>query len=183
MSSDIEGPARPEFTHSQVVGSGEVAGSAVTPDLWDGRRPRPAKRPDEIPTRVDMQWWSDAEMAISKAMAAVEKEGASPALTEAVALLAKAQSCVADHIEGVTAPDAAEVDAVARVIYECCPDEDTGEYVDGLCVSSGGMISWERAKRLDAEFAGTNSRPQITGLSLRMARAAIAALDAFRGRK
>lgn len=63
--------------------------------------PRPKLRPDGVPTRIDLYWYSAAEKAIYTAMGAVEKTGASPALTEAVALLAKAQARVADHIEAV----------------------------------------------------------------------------------
>jgi len=62
---------------------------------------RPEKRPDGIPTRSDQQWMTQAEMAISGAMAAVEKAGASEALTDAVTLLSKARDRVADHVEGV----------------------------------------------------------------------------------
>ena len=70
-------------------------------DAWkkDGGL-RPAKRPDGIPTRCDVQWATDAERAIMDAMALVEKCGASAALTDAVMLLSKAQDRVADHIEG-----------------------------------------------------------------------------------
>lgn len=64
--------------------------------------PRPAKRPDGWPTRADVQWFSDAELAIYKAMEAVEKAGGSGALTDAITLLSKARSRVADHVEGHT---------------------------------------------------------------------------------
>ena len=60
---------------------------------------RPYKRPDGIPTRADMTYWTPAEHAIAKAMEAVEAAGASPALTDAVTLLGKARDRVADHIE------------------------------------------------------------------------------------
>jgi hypothetical protein len=61
---------------------------------------RPAKRPDDVPTRIDVNWWTRAEDAISKAQVAVEHTGASPALTDAVILLQKARERVADHVEG-----------------------------------------------------------------------------------
>lgn len=61
--------------------------------------PRPLARPDGIPTRIDMSWMTDAERAIMDAVQAVEKAGASPALTEAVTLLTKARDRVADHVE------------------------------------------------------------------------------------
>jgi hypothetical protein len=62
--------------------------------------PRPANRPDGIPTRADMLWRTSAESAIAAAMAEVEKAGASLALTQAVALLGQARDRVADHVEG-----------------------------------------------------------------------------------
>lgn len=64
------------------------------------RKARPHLRPDGIPTRCDRRLMSAAERAILRAMAAVEKAGASPALTEAVDLLAWARNRVADHVEG-----------------------------------------------------------------------------------
>jgi hypothetical protein len=69
-------------------------------DAWkrDGGA-RPATRPDGIATRIDCQWHTEAELAISKAMEAVEEAGGSPALTDAVTLLAKARDRVADHVE------------------------------------------------------------------------------------
>lgn len=71
-------------------------------DAWrktGGRRP--VNRPDGIPTRADLQWYTDAERAIATAMAAVETTGASAALTDAITLLSQAKERVADHIEGV----------------------------------------------------------------------------------
>jgi hypothetical protein len=62
--------------------------------------PRPAKRPDGVPTRIDRQWHTEAEKAITAAMYAVEAAGASIALTDAVMLLSKARDRVADHVEG-----------------------------------------------------------------------------------
>jgi hypothetical protein len=44
---------------------------------------------------------SPAELAITEAMHAVEKAGASIALTDAVILLGKARDRVADHEEGI----------------------------------------------------------------------------------
>lgn len=65
---------------------------------------RPHLRADGIPTRIDMQWWVQAELAIWRAMQEVERAGASVALTQAVTLLAEARNKVADHIEGVALP-------------------------------------------------------------------------------
>jgi hypothetical protein len=62
--------------------------------------PRPKLRPDGVPTRIDLNWYTAAETAIRRAMLAVENAGASPALTEAIALLVKAKDRVADHVEG-----------------------------------------------------------------------------------
>jgi hypothetical protein len=61
---------------------------------------RPAKRPDGIPTRIDLHWLTPAEIAICDAMTAVEAAGGSRALTDAITLLAQARDRVADHVEG-----------------------------------------------------------------------------------
>lgn len=61
---------------------------------------RPERRPDGVPTRRDSQWHSFAERTITVAMEVVEKMGASPALTDAIELIAKARDRVADHVEG-----------------------------------------------------------------------------------
>ena len=63
---------------------------------------RPHKRPDGISTRCDITFMSKAELAIRHAMQEVEEAGGSPALTDAVILLGKAQDRVADHMEGMT---------------------------------------------------------------------------------
>jgi hypothetical protein len=69
-------------------------------NTWKGSGgARPAKRPDGLPTRIDMNWMTPAELAISDAMLAVEKAGASVALTDAVTMLSKARDRVADHVE------------------------------------------------------------------------------------
>lgn len=69
-------------------------------DNWKAEGgPRPANRPDCIPTRIDSQWMTPAELAINAAMEAVESAGASVALTDAVVLLAQARDRVADHVE------------------------------------------------------------------------------------
>ena len=65
--------------------------------------PRPAKRPDGIPTRIDLNWMTPAERAIRDAMAAVEAAGGSIALTDAITLLAQARDRVADHVEAPNA--------------------------------------------------------------------------------
>ncbi len=61
--------------------------------------PRPAARPDGILTRIDVRWMTAAEIAIVRAIQAVENAGAGVALTEAVALLVQALGRVADHVE------------------------------------------------------------------------------------
>lgn len=60
---------------------------------------RPEKRPDGVPTRIDLNFHTAAEKAITDAMHAVEAAGASPALTDAIVLLGKARERVADHVE------------------------------------------------------------------------------------
>lgn len=68
--------------------------------------PRPEKRPDGIPTRIDRNWHTSTEEAITKAMYEVENMGGSAALTDAVTLLSKARDRVADHVEGKALPNA-----------------------------------------------------------------------------
>ena len=67
---------------------------------WRRDIPRPHKRTDGIPTRVDSHWHTTAEKAITAAMYEVENAGGSVKLTEAITLLSKARDCVADHVEG-----------------------------------------------------------------------------------
>lgn len=55
----------------------------------------------EMPRRVRMENWCEAERAIYVAKLQVEKMGADPRLTDAILLLNAAQSSVADHIDGV----------------------------------------------------------------------------------
>ena len=81
---------------------------------------RPHLRPDGVPTRIDISLMTPAEIAITDAMIAVEDAGGSHALTDAVTLLARARSRVADHVEGrePSGPSddhaAAEADAIER---------------------------------------------------------------------
>ncbi len=65
---------------------------------WSGEI-RPHNRPDGVPTRIDIQWMTAAELAIRDAMIVVESAGSSTALTDAITLLASAQGRVADHVE------------------------------------------------------------------------------------
>lgn len=62
--------------------------------------PRPKLRPDLFPTRNCVEWWTEAEMKINDAIFAIEQDGASQAITDALILLAKARDRVADHVEG-----------------------------------------------------------------------------------
>lgn len=59
-------------------------------------------REDGIPTRCDVNTMTPVELMIMEAMRAVDKLGASPALTDAVNLLSQARDRVADHVEGVS---------------------------------------------------------------------------------
>ena len=54
------------------------------------------------PRRIRMDLYSPAEKAISDAMAAVEKAGAHPLLTDAVTLLAQAKDKIADYVDLTT---------------------------------------------------------------------------------
>jgi hypothetical protein len=67
--------------------------------IWPNDQKRKHLRDDGVPTRIDGRYWTGGERAISHAMDAVEGMGASVYLTDAVNYLAKAQRCVADHIE------------------------------------------------------------------------------------
>jgi hypothetical protein len=60
---------------------------------------RPAFRPDGIPTRRDARYWTPAEYAIHKAIAEIEKMGASTELTSAITYLNDALELVADQAE------------------------------------------------------------------------------------
>lgn len=67
---------------------------------WKANRSwREKLRPDGVPTRIDRNFMSDAELAIMDAITVVEAMGASAALTDAVVLLGKARDHVADHVE------------------------------------------------------------------------------------
>lgn len=57
----------------------------------------------DIPRRVDMLRWCDAEKAIQTATDVVEQMPADPALTDAVVLLAQARGRVADYVDALAA--------------------------------------------------------------------------------
>lgn len=67
--------------------------------IWPNDQRRAHLRSDGVPTRIYGPYWTEGERAIWNAINVVESMGASLALTDAVNYLAKAQSCVADHIE------------------------------------------------------------------------------------
>jgi hypothetical protein len=72
----------------------------------------------------------------------------------------------------------AERERVAQAIYELDPYQESGEYVDGFAVSSGGTLSWEQALKRDAEFADVRgSLPPITKFAYDAADAALSALE------
>jgi hypothetical protein len=87
-------------------------------DAWkrDGGR-RPATRPDGIPTRIDRQWMTAAELAIMDAVEVVERAGASTKLTDAVTLLSQARDRVADHVEAI-APEVSAFDKLVERLVE-----------------------------------------------------------------
>jgi len=62
---------------------------------------RPSISANGIPSRCRIDLFSDAEMAIYRAMQAVEKAGGSVALTNAICSLQQARDHVADHMEGI----------------------------------------------------------------------------------
>ena len=54
---------------------------------------------NNIPRRNDMSQWVEAEGLIFDALVGVESMGADPLLTDAVVLLEKARSKVADYVD------------------------------------------------------------------------------------
>jgi hypothetical protein len=46
-------------------------------------------------------------------------------------------------------------DSLAKIIYDAEPHYEGGEYVDGIQVSPGRALSWEQAKKRDAEFSAS----------------------------
>lgn len=106
---------------------GDDAPKSVMDWLYDHRvkrmvRPRTDPDADPIrPTRSDLRWWTTAEMEIQNAVDAVEKVGASPALTDAVVLLAKARDRVADHVEGNEAATPSASTEQTFPIPQVCP--------------------------------------------------------------
>lgn len=77
----------------------DVAYNKMFPAWKAGGAPRPHSRPDGFSTRYDINFMSPAELAITNAMAEVEKAGASASLTAAVVRLGQARDMVADHVE------------------------------------------------------------------------------------
>lgn len=65
---------------------------------FDARR---GARQDDIPRRIQMQKWCEAERLIQGAVDEVERMGADVRLTDAVVLLAAARDRVADFVDGV----------------------------------------------------------------------------------
>jgi hypothetical protein len=57
----------------------------------------------DIPRRIRVDLMTPAELAIRNAVAEVEKAGCDPWLTDAVVLLGKAQSKVADYVDACAA--------------------------------------------------------------------------------
>ena len=56
---------------------------------------------NEVPRRIRIDLFSEAEKAIYDATWVVERAGAHPHLTDAVVLLQKAREAVADFVDGV----------------------------------------------------------------------------------
>ncbi len=54
---------------------------------------------NDIPRRIRVDLLAPAEIAIAKALEAVEALGAAPALTDAVTHLQEARECVADYVD------------------------------------------------------------------------------------
>lgn len=62
-----------------------------------------------------------AELAITSAMEAVESLPASALLTEAVELLGRARTCVADYVDGTKCPECDDLIAVGGVCHRHVP--------------------------------------------------------------
>lgn len=82
MTNEREGDASQAATKNGVL---------HRPGWWRLDIARPHERPDGIPTRICLDWHTEAEQAITAAMYAVERAGGSLKLTEAVNLLSKAR--------------------------------------------------------------------------------------------
>lgn len=153
--------------------------------------PRPALRPDGVPTRIDVQWYSHVELSIANAMQDVENAGGSRALTDAVRLLSQAKDRVADHIEG---NGESFVDTLASVKQRLADEIESfkltravlEETMASLAKSKDQVIGLrtenellrERADTADhalvAECAGhLNTREDAHGLASELAQAAI----------
>lgn len=97
LTPSHEAGTRDAITDLSVDAIRKALGS---PGWWRKDIPRPPNRKDGLPTRIDRQWLTLAELAINNAMREIECAGASAALTEAAMLLAEARDAVADHVEG-----------------------------------------------------------------------------------
>jgi hypothetical protein len=110
----------------------------------------------EIPRRIRLDQLTPAEMAIAEAVAAVERAGAHPLLTDAVVLLGQARAKVADFIDqclhGVQ-------DATTDPREHLCPQRIEGPFrypdkdtwrSDDTCSHCGSMNPDILMKRLEA---------------------------------
>lgn len=121
-----------------------------------GDDPRPHKRPDGIPTRIDLGWRTPAESAIDAAIEAVEAAGASTALTDAVTILSRARNRVADHVEGSgDAPAAQKAEEFPAMTTDPTPAQiSVGDWRarngEKMHVAAGGrpgeysFVGWEK---------------------------------------
>jgi addiction module HigA family antidote len=94
--------------------SGHFGNSAVFWNNLQNQYARPKTKSDGVPARADVRFYTPAEEAIAAAVQAVENCGGSPALTDAVNILQKAQERVADHMEGEGATIVSIVDTDAE---------------------------------------------------------------------
>lgn len=71
------------------------------------------------------------------------------------------------------------LEAAAERIYMLHPFYESGEYVDTFQISPGGYLSWEEAKRRDAEFGDDPHMGNITEFAYKAAEAALLSLEAM----
>jgi hypothetical protein len=119
------------------------------------------------------EWLNDAAFAVARE--AYQRAEAILAKTESEEDSEAGHEATADH--SYVQPSEERVDAMARAIYELEPFEESGEWVDGIQVSPGGKLTWDKALARDAEFGDDPGMGKITEFPLKAARAALAAIE------
>jgi len=96
----------------------------------------------EIPRRDNMLEWVPAELAIKKAMDAVEEMGASTRLTDAVIYLEIARDAVADFVDGKCPHVFNKGPAYGNIEKQQCVNEGCNEVRFYDCAISAVIERW-----------------------------------------